>query len=122
MRPTRLNVLLMDNNPTTASLVMKLLHYLHYDVQQVFDTTSLQHISHAPFDLLLLNLTRNVRPAHELAAILKLLKQQTSVICYTSELQINDFNQALKASGKGHWMQQTQLYTLLKNLELHSNF
>ena len=117
MHPTRLHVVLIDDNPKTASLVLRLLHYLDYNVQHVGADRLLPQIQQASCDLILLNLAMGIQAADAAA----LLNQTTPIIAYTSEGQTNDFNNALSRKNAeqadDQWLANTQLYAVLKKLE-----
>ena len=116
MHPTRLHVVLIDDNPKTASLVLRLLHYLDYNVKQVGADRLLSQIQQGSCDLILLNLAIGIQ-----TDVVLLLKQTTSIIAYTSEGQINDFNKALACQDAeqedDQCLTKTQLYAVLKKLE-----
>ena len=117
----RVNV---DDNSQTVPLVLRFLQYWDYYVTHATTLKDLVKLNQrTAFDLILMNIAIFCQHEFWLAEYTVYLQQKIPMICYTAELLISDFNQALLADNRNTihdgWVLHSELFQFLQQ---YNNF
>ncbi|WP_064115043.1 response regulator [Legionella bozemanae] len=111
------HILLIDDNPSTTVLVLRLFRYLGYGVMHADKAEEIvTFIQKEQFDLIAINLAFSCLEKYWLHRT-QYFRENISIIYYTPNILINDFTHAAKQAGRDirddSWMLYSEFFHFL---------